>query len=173
VWNAAGFDGYTKKIRGLPELGGSGSAPTAGGRTLERLVLTHSLLRGTREQQSRILEALGCVGSKCLELKQKVRLGAITMNDNLTLSMILATAKPTKMKRIYSYPVSRRGEEETYLTHPDYLKEYAARPTRSAPSLEQQEAMNREARRSLPADHWVHSLPLVYRPKSRATDFLP
>lgn len=37
----------------------TGSKVTAGGRTIERAVLTHSILRGTREEQSLILDRLG------------------------------------------------------------------------------------------------------------------
>ncbi len=78
----------------------------------------------------------------------------------------------TVMKRIYSYPISRRDEICVYMTRPNSLKEYASRPTRSGGSLEEQAAANLKQRESLPADHWVHSLPPVFRPKSRATDFL-
>lgn len=79
---------------------------------------------------------------------------------------------PTVMKRIYSYPISRREEVGVYMTRPNSLKEYASRPTRRAPTLAEQEAMNLEHRNSLPADHWEHLLPLVYRPKSGAADIL-
>lgn len=64
MWDAADFDDYAAEIRGLQDQGGKGGASTAGGWTLERLVLACSLLCGTGEDQSRMLETLGGVGGK-------------------------------------------------------------------------------------------------------------
>ncbi len=70
VWDAESFDRESGKARYNSETraGGVGTNSggegfrgkiTAGGRTLERAVLTHSILRESREEQSKLLEALG------------------------------------------------------------------------------------------------------------------
>ncbi len=53
------FRELAETARGMYEPGAGGIAPSAGRTTLERAVLTHSILRGTRSEKSRILEQLG------------------------------------------------------------------------------------------------------------------
>lgn len=52
------FRELAREARGLHKSGGSGPTPTAGSTTLERAVLTGTILRGTRSQKSKLLEQL-------------------------------------------------------------------------------------------------------------------
>ncbi len=60
------FDEKAAEIRGLQDTGRAGGAPTAGRRTLERAVLTHTLLRAEGGEVTRILERFGQLGSERL-----------------------------------------------------------------------------------------------------------